>query len=65
MEIIDKIVEYHKYCETCEFRYCPQDEEPCNECLSNPVNTYSKKPVKYKEDEKLKKEEKEEDKKEE
>lgn len=55
-EVVDKIVEYHKYCKTCLYRYCPQDEQPCDECLSNPVNQNSKMPVKYKRDEKIKEE---------
>lgn len=58
MEIIEKIVEFDKYCKTCE--YCSLDAwlDPCHECLNNPVNTNSKKPVCYKEDEKKVKEEK-------
>ncbi len=57
MEINDKIVEFEKYCKKCEFRYCPQDMEPCDECLSNPVNENSKKPIKFIKDEKIKDEE--------
>lgn len=57
MEILDKIVEFHEYCKKCEFFELNESEEPCNECLSNPVNQNSKKPVNYKEKEKENKKE--------
>ena len=63
MEIIEKIVEFDKYCKTCQ--HCDLDEkfDPCHDCLNYPVNTNSKKPVNYKEDEKkIKKENKKEEK---
>lgn len=52
METIDHIVEFDKYCKTCIFRgnNDKKGEEPCNECLDNPINQNSRKPVKYKED---------------
>ena len=43
----DKIVRYDRYCKTCLNKDLKQDEEPCNECLNNPTNGYSRKPVKY------------------
>ena len=64
MEIIDHLVEFDKYCKTCKFREKKKKkgEEPCNECLNNPINQDSRKPVNYKEDsdeiERLEKEEK-------
>ena len=47
----EKIVDYKTYCKKCKFKNCKdQDgEEPCNECLNNPVNLNSKKPIKYEE----------------
>ena len=51
MEILDKIVEFDEYCKKCKFFELDESEEPCNECLSNPVNQNSKKPVNYKEKE--------------
>lgn len=52
MEIRDKIVEFDKYCKTCEYEDYDEYEDPCHECLNNPSNTYSHKPVNYKEKEK-------------
>ena len=51
MDIIERIVEFHKYCPTCKHRDVEGTEEPCNECMENPVNTYSEKPVKWEEKE--------------
>lgn len=45
----NKIVDFYKYCKTCAFREVVESEEPCNECLTQPVNLYSHKPVKWKE----------------
>jgi len=44
-----KEVDYHEYCQKCLFKRKPQDEEPCNECLYNPGNEDSRKPVMFKE----------------
>lgn len=49
-------VDYHKYCESCKYYKLKENEngdtpEPCNSCLTEPVNLYSKKPVKYEKDE--------------
>ena len=59
MEIIDVIVEFDKFCKTCKHKNLDEKFDPCHECLSNPINTGSIKPIKYVEDEELiKKEEK-------
>lgn len=50
-----KIVDFHEYCATCKFRETEAFKDPCNECLNNPTNEDSHKPVKYKEDKKAKK----------
>lgn len=50
MEHIDKIVNF-EHCKFCEYYNKPENEEPCNECLNNPVNTYSRKPINFKEKE--------------
>lgn len=44
----EKIVRYDRYCKTCEHWNLKQEEEPCNTCLENPTNTYSRKPKYYK-----------------
>jgi hypothetical protein len=51
----DKEVHFDEYCKKCEFYNNKEDEDPCWDCLDNPVNTYSKKPVYFKEKVKEKK----------
>ena len=45
----EKIVEFIIYCPKCEFKDTVETEEPCNECLTSPVNIDSQKPVNFKE----------------
>lgn len=45
----EKEVYFYEYCKTCKYAKLKSDEEPCNECLMNPTNEYSHKPVNYKE----------------
>lgn len=47
-----KIVYFGEYCPKCKYYLRSERDEPCNECLSNPTNTWSHKPVKFKEKEK-------------
>lgn len=49
MEDIYKIVHFDKYCDTCKHKEVKESEEPCNECLTETVNLYSHKPVKWEE----------------
>ena len=49
MEIVDKIVKFSEYCAKCKHKDEPETDDTCNECLNNPVNEYSHKPVNYKE----------------
>lgn len=41
-------VNFNEYCSKCIFEKKPQYEEPCNECLYNPGNEDSRKPVMFK-----------------
>ena len=50
-----KEVYFDQYCPTCVSRELKEDEEPCYDCLAEPVNQYSHKPVKYEEDTRAKK----------
>lgn len=50
-----KEVYFDQYCPTCVSRELKEDEESCYDCLSEPVNQYSHKPVKYEEDTRVKK----------
>lgn len=50
-------VYYFKYCPLCKYYKLDGSKEPCNECLMNPTNNYSHKPLNFKEaDDKDKKE---------
>lgn len=49
MENEEKEVQFYKYCPKCKYRDVEAVEEPCNTCLSNPVNINSRKPVKFEE----------------
>lgn len=44
-----KFVYFGIYCKSCKYADESEDTEPCAECLAEPVNQYSHKPVKYEE----------------
>jgi hypothetical protein len=46
-----KHVNYDKYCEKCKYFKQPDYEDPCDECMDNPVNQDSYKPIKFEEKE--------------
>lgn len=48
MEEVYKEVYYGEYCKTCQYEKLAEDEDPCHDCLNEPVNAYSHKPVNYK-----------------
>lgn len=48
-----KLVEFEKYCKICKHEKVKDHDEPCNECLDNPVNySGSRKPMNWEEKEK-------------
>lgn len=47
-----KEVYFDEYCPTCKHKWQKDYEDPCNECLNNPMNLYSHKPVNWKEKDK-------------
>lgn len=49
MENDYKIVEFEKYCSKCKHKDVKEEDKPCDECLNNPVNFHSHKPVKFEE----------------
>ncbi|MBO7453453.1 MAG: hypothetical protein J6U54_24225 [Clostridiales bacterium] len=57
-EIVDMIVEFDKFCKDCEYYKEDETFEKCAECLQNPVNQGSIKPVMFKERDGVKKENK-------
>ena len=44
-----KIVNF-EYCKTCVHYSEPESCDICNDCLNEPVNTQSQRPINYKED---------------
>lgn len=40
-------VDYGKYCKLCKHEKLTEIEEPCYECLENPTNYATDRPVKY------------------
>ena len=42
-----KEVYFDQYCKTCKSEAVAEDKEPCNECLNNPINYDSHKPLNY------------------
>lgn len=44
----NKIVFFENYCNKCVHAKKNEADEPCRECLNNPVNQDSHKPVKFK-----------------
>lgn len=46
-----KEVYYHQYCPTCKHRKVKNVDEPCDECLSEPLNWNTHRPVNYEEKE--------------
>jgi hypothetical protein len=42
-----KIVDYHTWCQKCKHQKLDETKEPCNECLSYPINLNSTKPIKF------------------
>lgn len=45
----DKIVYFGHYCSVCAYSTLPETANPCDECLGQPVNEDSHKPVCFKE----------------
>lgn len=45
-------VKFNEYCNTCKHKNVPQEKDPCHECLANPGNEDSRKPIKWEEKEK-------------
>lgn len=44
-----KIVEFYKWCEKCKYYDKKESEDPCWDCLCDPVNVASHKPTKWEE----------------
>lgn len=49
MEYDYKEVYYDQYCSRCVHLELEEDDEPCRDCLDEPVNVYSHKPIYWEE----------------
>ena len=49
MEYPYKEVHFHDYCVKCKYYDRKEEEDPCFDCLEEPVNLYSHKPLKFEE----------------
>lgn len=47
-----KEVYFHQYCKLCKHFNKQDTDDPCDECLDEPVNLYSHKPVNWEENRK-------------
>lgn len=47
MEYNYKEVRFDRYCKTCKNFTKGENQKPCDECLCEPVNLHSHKPVKW------------------
>jgi hypothetical protein len=46
----EREVYYYEYCPYCVHKDKAEDEDPCYECLDNPVNIDSRKPMRFEDD---------------
>lgn len=44
----DKFVDFYKYCNECKFKDNSEEQDPCYDCLAEPVNEDSHKPMYFK-----------------
>ena len=49
MEIIDREVRFDIWCPKCKNKDTKEEDDPCRECLTYPMNQQSEKPVKWEE----------------
>lgn len=48
MEIINKEVRFDRWCSKCKYKNLKENEDPCWDCLDEPVNENSTKPLYFK-----------------
>lgn len=46
---MEKEVYFGDYCKTCKHEKVSEQDDPCYDCLNNPVNEDSHKPVRWEE----------------
>lgn len=47
MELNEKEVIFARYCPKCKYRLTKENDDPCEECLTNPVGYGTRKPLKF------------------
>lgn len=57
MDEVYKEVEFDSYCPKCKHFKKLEEEDPCFDCMNEPLNLYSHRPVKYEKESKRKGEE--------
>ena len=57
MQNNEKMIFFEKWCTRCKHEATNENKEPCEECISSPVNENSRKPIKFEENENDKKKE--------
>lgn len=48
MEQIEKEVDFYDYCGKCQYSDTDGTEDPCYECLGEPIRDYTRKPLNWK-----------------
>lgn len=43
----EKEVYFDQYCKSCKYHGLEESKDPCNDCLAEPSNTNSHKPMNY------------------
>ncbi len=43
---VKHIVRYDRWCEQCKHKDTPENNEPCEDCLNNPINE-TEKPLRF------------------
>lgn len=43
----EKIVEFGDYCSKCKYKNLSEADDPCDACLSAPVNSNSRRPLMF------------------
>lgn len=49
MEYPEKFVRFDEFCPKCEYFKVDEGDDPCHNCLQNPVNLHSRVPTEFKE----------------
>ena len=44
---IEKIVYFDQWCQKCKHKDLPENDDPCDECLTYPAREYSYKPMRF------------------